>query len=115
MQPLDPAAAPFGADDLIALLMPIMPRPNREEYDGRHDTDFAYEMVALTPRTALGLTPGLVLSDADRARPYLEMSGRRGIGVRADDLLDGLVARAGEEIALRRPDADPGARTFTVR
>jgi twitching motility protein PilT len=47
MQPLDPAAAALGADDLIALLQPIIPERNREEFGRRHDTDFAYEIPDL--------------------------------------------------------------------
>jgi twitching motility protein PilT len=47
MQPLDPAAAALGADDLIGLLQPIIPERNREEFGRRHDTDFAYEIPDL--------------------------------------------------------------------
>jgi twitching motility protein PilT len=47
MQPLDPAAAALGPDDLIALLQPIIPERNREEFGRRHDTDFAYEIPDL--------------------------------------------------------------------
>jgi arginyl-tRNA synthetase len=66
---------------------------------------FAYEMVALTPAAVAVLFPGHPLSDEDRARPYLEMSGRKGLGVRADDLLDALHARAAEEVRQRNPGA----------
>ena len=49
---------------------------------------FAYEMVALTPATAKAL--GMQLSEEDSTRPYVEMSGRKGFGVKADDMLDEL-------------------------
>jgi arginyl-tRNA synthetase len=63
---------------------------------------FAYEMVALTPRSAERL--GLALSEEDRARRFVEMSGRRGLGIKADDLLDALEAQALREVAARHPD-----------
>jgi twitching motility protein PilT len=47
IQPLDPAAAALNAEDLIALLQPIIPERNREEFGRRHDTDFAYEIPGL--------------------------------------------------------------------
>jgi len=47
MQPLDPAMGPLSPADVSALLMPIMPATNREEYERRHDTDFAYELKGL--------------------------------------------------------------------
>ena len=53
---------------------------------------YAYEMVALTPRTAESL--GFPLTDEDRAAAYIEMSGRRGLGVKAGDLLDRLASEA---------------------
>ena len=57
-----------------------------------HYTHFSYEMVALTPRCALEL--GYDLSEEDRKRSYIEVSGRKGFGVKADDLLDALIASA---------------------
>jgi len=59
---------------------------------------FAYEMVTLSPVTAKAL--GLAVEDGSEARS-LEMSGRKGIGVKADDLLDRLEEKAREEIASR--------------
>ncbi len=52
-------------------------------------THFSYEMVALTPRCALDL--GYQVSEEDQARPYIEVSGRKGFGVKADDLIDALI------------------------
>jgi arginyl-tRNA synthetase len=67
---------------------------------------FAYEMVALTPRSAERL--GVPLTDADRARPYIGMSGRRGLGIKADDLLDALEAQALHEVRGRNDGLDEG-------
>jgi twitching motility protein PilT len=47
MQPLEPAAVPLGAAELMQLLEPIMPDKNRKEFTERHDTDFAYEISGL--------------------------------------------------------------------
>ena len=66
---------------------------------------FAYEMVALSPATAKALG---FAADGDGGRA-LEMSGRKGIGVKADDLLDQLVAKARAEIAKRNRDLGAGA------
>ena len=67
-----------------------------------HYTHFSYEMVALTPRCAAEL--GYELSEEDRTRPYVEVSGRKGFGVKADDLIDLLIARAKQEVDVRNPE-----------
>ncbi|MFZ0200040.1 MAG: arginine--tRNA ligase [Candidatus Sulfotelmatobacter sp.] len=66
-----------------------------------HYTHFSYEMVALTPRCAAEL--GYTLSEEDKTRSYIEVSGRRGFGVKADDLLDQLIASAKSEVDSRHP------------
>ena len=66
-----------------------------------HYTHFSYEMVALTPRCAAEL--GYNLSDEDKTRSYIEVSGRKGFGVKADDLLDQLIASAKKEVDSRHP------------
>ncbi len=65
---------------------------------------FNYEMVALSPRCCADL--GIPLSEEDRKRPYVEVSGRKGLGVKADDLMDSLIAKALDEVKSRHPD-DP--------
>ena len=67
-----------------------------------HYTHFSYEMVAMTPRCAVEL--GYDLSDEDKARPFVEVSGRKGYGVKADDLLDKLIAAAQVEVDMRHPE-----------
>jgi arginyl-tRNA synthetase len=71
-------------------------------------THFSYEMVALTPRCAIEL--GYTLSDEDRGKSYIEVSGRKGFGVKADDLLDQLIAAAKSEVDTRHPAIDPTER-----
>ncbi len=68
---------------------------------------FSYEMVALTHKTARELG---YAGDAD-GKPFVEVSGRKGLGVKADDLLDRLVDKALEEVRKRNPDfSDEAAR-----
>ena len=73
-----------------------------------HYTHFSYEMVALTPRCAAEL--GYTLSDEDKARSYIEVSGRKGFGVKADDLLDQLIASAKNEVDSRHPQLTDAER-----
>src|SRR5262249_48630305 len=62
----------------------------------------SYEMVALSPAACDEL--GIKLSAEDRKRPHIEMSGRKGLGVKADDLIDRLEADALAEVKSRHPD-----------
>jgi arginyl-tRNA synthetase len=71
-------------------------------------THFSYEMVALTPRCAAEL--GYTLSEEDKARSWIEVSGRKGFGVKADDLLDALIASAGKEVDARHPELSEAER-----
>ena len=74
-----------------------------------HYTHFSYEMVALTPRCALEL--GYDVKEEDRAKSYIEVSGRRGFGVKADDLLDALITAAKKEVDSRHAEIDDAERT----
>ena len=67
-----------------------------------HYTHFGYEMVALTPSYAEQL--GYQLSEEDRAKPYIEISGRKGFGVKADDLMDLMIEAAKSEVVKRHAD-----------
>lgn len=71
-------------------------------------THFSYEMVALTPRCALDL--GYDVPEEDRARPYIEVSGRKGFGVKADDLIDKLIAATQKEVDSRHPELSEAER-----
>ncbi len=74
--------------------------PERGEQASVH---LAYEMVALSPAAAEEL--GFVLTEDDKKRSFIEMSGRKGLGVKADDLIDRLDAKALAEVEKRHPDA----------
>ncbi len=63
---------------------------------------FSYEMVALSPKSLIEL--GYAASDEEKDRSFLEVSGRKGLGVKADDLLDRLEAKARDEIDKRNAD-----------
>ena len=73
-----------------------------------HYTHFSYEMVALTPRCAAEL--GYTLSEEDKTRSYIEVCGRKGFGVKADDLLDQLIASAKNEVDSRHPQLTEAER-----
>ncbi|MGA7300459.1 MAG: arginine--tRNA ligase [Candidatus Sulfotelmatobacter sp.] len=73
-----------------------------------HYTHFSYEMVALTPRCAAEL--GYTLSEEDKTRSYIEVSGRKGFGVKADDLLDQLIVSAKHEVDSRHPQLSDAER-----
>ncbi|HEV8132082.1 MAG TPA: arginine--tRNA ligase [Acidobacteriota bacterium] len=75
------------------------------EAQAENSIHFSYEIVALSPRCCEEL--GIRLSEEDAARPYVEVSGRRGLGVKVDDLLDSLVAKATEEVDRRKNFEDP--------
>lgn len=71
-------------------------------------THLNYAFVALTPSTAEEL--GYVLSEEDRAKGYLEVSGRKGFGVKADDLIDRMIAAAKAEVDARHPELSEDER-----
>ncbi len=73
-----------------------------------HYTHFSYEMVALTPRCAAEL--GYTLREEDKTRSYIEVSGRKGFGVKADDLLDQLIVSAKNEVDSRHPQLSDAER-----
>ncbi len=69
---------------------------------------FSYEIVALSPRCAAEM--GYELTAEDAKRSHIEVSGRRGLGVKADDLLDRLEAAARSEVDQRHPQAPDAER-----
>ena len=73
---------------------------------------FSYEMVALSPAACEEL--GIELSEEDRARPYIEMSGRKGLGVKADDLINQLEAGALIEVEKRNPELSEAEKRATA-
>jgi arginyl-tRNA synthetase len=76
---------------------------------------FSYQVVALTPRCAAEM--GYTLSVEDAAKPYVEVSGRKGQGVKADDLLDRLEAAARAEVDQRHagvPESERAKIAHTI-
>lgn len=72
----------------------------------------AYEMVALSPSACAEM--GIELSNEDRAKPYIEMSGRKGLGVKADDLIDRLENDALREVEARHPELSAEEKAATA-
>ena len=69
--------------------------------ESEHYTHLNYAFVGLTARTAIDL--GYVLSEEDTAKNFIEVSGRKGFGVKADDLIDRMIAAAKAEVDARHP------------
>jgi arginyl-tRNA synthetase len=116
----DPAAPTFGRADAIYNV--IDSRQNDPQNNvvaalrgmgfteaADHYTHFSYEMVAMTPRCAIDL--GYILSEEDKQRPFIEVSGRKGHGVKADDLLDKLIDAAQAQVDSRNPELSQAERT----
>jgi arginyl-tRNA synthetase len=115
----DPAAPTFGRADAIYNV--IDSRQNDPQNNviaalrgmgfteaADHYTHFSYEMVAMTPRCAIEL--GYNLSPEELARPFIEVSGRKGHGVKADDLIDKLVEAAQAQVDSRNPELPAAER-----
>jgi arginyl-tRNA synthetase len=115
----DPAAPTFGRADAIYNV--IDSRQNDPQNNviaalrgmgfteaADHYTHFSYEMVAMTPRCAIEL--GYNLSPEELARPFIEVSGRKGHGVKADDLIDKLIEAAQAQVDTRNPELPTAER-----
>ncbi len=103
----DPSAPKFGGADRVynvidnrqSYLQKIVREGLRllgHEKEADNSIHFAYEMVALSSETARTL--GVEISEDDQDKAVLEMSGRKGLGIKADDLLDELEAKAAEAV-----------------
>ena len=112
----DPAAPPFGHAQRIynvidsrqmylqALLSQAL-RTLGHSKEAEHSIHFSYEMVALSHATAREL--GYEIAGDDAKKPFVEVSGRKGLGVKIDDLLDLLTGKASAEVATRNPTFSP--------
>lgn len=63
---------------------------------------FSYEMVALSLKSVKELD--LNITEEDKDKSFLEVSGRKGLGVKADDLIDLLEQKALAEVVKRNPE-----------
>ena len=80
------------------------------EIGERGSVHLSYEMVALSLAAAEEL--GFEVSEDDRKKPFIEMSGRKGLGVKADDLITRLEEKALEEVEARHPDSPREEKAF---
>ncbi len=78
------------------------------EKEAARSVHFSYDVVALSPRCAAEM--GYTLSEEEMRKPYVEVSGRKGLGVKADDLVDRLEAAARAEVDARHADAPEAER-----
>jgi arginyl-tRNA synthetase len=125
----DPVAPPFGharriynvidsrqmyLQALLSQALRTLGHPDEAE----RSVHFSYEMVALSHATAraLGYEPEVSRQDAGEAarKPFVEVSGRKGLGVKIDDLLDTLIENAAAEVAKRNPEIRPDDRARTA-
>jgi arginyl-tRNA synthetase len=118
----DPAAPPFGKAKRIynvidsrqlylqALLSQAL-RTLGHPDEADRSIHFSYEMVALSHATAKELG---YPAHEDAQKPFVEVSGRKGLGVKIDDLLDLLITKATAEVAKRNPDLSDGERSRTA-
>src|SRR2546425_9365380 len=108
----DPAAPPFGhagriynvIDSRQMYLQALLSQALRalgHAREAEHSIHFSYEMVALSHATAREL--GYERSE-EAKKPFVEVSGRKGLGVKIDDLLDLLIDKASREVAKRNPE-----------
>jgi len=120
----DPSAPNFGAaattvynviDSRQAYLQDVVSEGLRalgHTREAENSIHFAYEIVALTPRCAAEM--GYELSPEETRKPYVEVSGRKGFGVKADDLLDKLEAASLSEVQQRHADMDSETQQQTA-
>jgi arginyl-tRNA synthetase len=81
--------------------------PERGE---RASVHLSYEMVALSPPAAEEL--GFQISEEDKQKTFIEMSGRKGLGVKADDLLNRLEQNALAEVESRHPEESAAGKAI---
>jgi arginyl-tRNA synthetase len=74
------------------------------EKESENSIHFSYEMVSLSHRSAKEM--GFTLQEEEMKKPFVEVSGRKGVGLKADDLLDKLEEKAYFEIEKRSPELD---------
>src|SRR4029077_13627659 len=75
--------------------------------EAENSVHFSYEMVALSHATARELGYETAADGEEAKKPFVEVSGRKGLGVKIDDLLDLLTNKAVAEVAQRNPEMPP--------
>ena len=114
----EPGAPPFGQAQRIynvidsrqmylqALLSQAL-RTLGHPKEAGNSIHFSYEMVALSHATARELGYETAGDGEEAKKPFVEVSGRKGLGVKIDDLLDLLTNKAAAEVARRNPEFTP--------
>ncbi len=113
----EPGAPPFGhakriynvIDSRQMYLQALLSQALRtlgHPTEAENSIHFSYEMVALSHSTAREL--GYQIAEEDAKKPFVEVSGRKGLGVKIDDLLDLLTNKAAAEVARRNPELERG-------
>src|SRR5438105_7674624 len=82
------------------------------EKEAESSIHLSYEIVALTPRCAAEM--GYELTPEEAKKPYVEVSGRKGFGVKADDLIDRLEAATIEEVRQRHAEMKAEEQKLTA-
>ncbi len=82
------------------------------EKEAERSIHLSYEIVALTPRCAAEM--GYELTPEEAKKPYVEVSGRKGFGVKADDLLDKLEAATLAEVQQRHAEMKTEEQKLTA-
>ena len=111
----DPAAPPFGSarriynviDSRQMYLQALLSQALRtlgHPKEAENSVHFSYEMVALSHTTARELGYQIAPESEEAKKPFVEVSGRKGLGVKVDDLLDLLVDKASSEVGKRNPE-----------
>ncbi len=113
----DPGAPSFGAGEAVVNVIDVRQsylqkivkeglRQMGHACEAEKSVHFAYEMVALSQKAAAEFENAgqIKLSGEDKAKPFVEMSGRKGLGVQAGTLLDLLERKASHEIRRREVD-----------
>jgi len=72
--------------------------------EAENSIHFSYEMVALSHATARALGYDVAEDSEEARKPFVEVSGRKGLGVKIDDLLDLLTDKATDEVGKRNPE-----------
>ena len=80
--------------------------------EAEHSMHFDYQIVALTPRCAREM--GYELSAEEAAKAYVEVSGRKGFGVKADDLIDRMLEAAKVRVMAKQADMAADELTKTA-
>jgi arginyl-tRNA synthetase len=113
--PNEPGAPHFGGVDVVynvidtrqAYLQDVVAEGVRalgHPKEAENSIHFDYEIVALTPRCAAEM--GYDITD-EESKSYVEVSGRKGLGVKADDLITRMLKAAEDRVLQKQATMAP--------